>query len=280
MQQGNMSPMTPNQNWGYSQFPQPPQTYPQQGVQSTNFPQMQNPTQLGFPNQIQPDQSVMEMGKRFAQGMMSGSAYPESQMTFMSHLLQLNTAYTTTTSTGSSTTNNIVAATLAQDKLNYLLGWSGCNNAQTAWPINKQAWVDFVKCTTTTTKQDFIKHTFCTPLQSSFGPEMEVTKHPGFIKMMAELAFEPELETEASKVSHGLSPLCFFDLLKGALRNAIYHHNLNLQALVNTTSDIEKTKLGQWIIPQLPRDLLTVLNRMIICLQFFFGNACMLLQQI
>ena len=87
MQQGNMSPMTPNQNWGYSQFPQPPQTYPQQGMQSTNFPQMQNPTQLGFPNQIQPDQSVMEMGKRFAQGMMSGSAYPESQMTFMSHLL-------------------------------------------------------------------------------------------------------------------------------------------------------------------------------------------------
>ena len=62
MPQGNVSPMTPNQNLGYPQFPQTTYPYPQQGMQPTSFPQNQNPAQLGFPNQIQPDTSVMELG--------------------------------------------------------------------------------------------------------------------------------------------------------------------------------------------------------------------------
>ena len=64
---------------------------------------------------------------------------------------------------------------------------------------------------------------------------MEFTKHQGFIKMMADLAFEPQLETVASKVSHGLSPLYFFDLERGALLSAMYYYNLNQEASVNTS---------------------------------------------
>ena len=188
-------------------------------------------------------------------------------MSFVFNLLQYGSTCTTTTSTAApSTTNGIMAAKLAQDKLNQLLGWSGCNNAQAAWPVNNQAWVDFVKCTTAPTRQDFITTYFCTPLQNNFGRDMDFTKHQGFVKMMADLAFEPQLEVEASKVSHGLSPLYFFDFQRGALLSSMYYHNLNLQALVNTTSDIEKTKMGQPIIPRSPKDLLTVLNRMIVCL--------------
>ena len=60
----------------------------------------------------------------------------------------------------------------------------------------------------------------------------------------------------------------------------MYFHNLNLQASVNTTSNIENTKMGAPIIPLSPKELLTVLNRMIICLQFFFSKLCMLVNQI
>ena len=177
----------------------------------------------------------MEMGRRLAQGMITGAQINGDHMSFVSNLLQYGSTCTTTTSTApSTTTNSIMAAKLAQDKLNHLLGWSGCNNAQAAWLVNNQAWVEFVKCTTATTRQDFITTYFCTPLQNTFGRDMEFTKHQGFIKMMADLAFAPVLEVEASKVSHGLSPLCFFDLQKGALITGMYYHDLNMQASVNT----------------------------------------------
>ena len=223
----------------------------------------------------------MSLGLKMVEGLVLGVPTNRDHMTLMSNLLQFGSTCTTTTSTSApSSTNGIMAAKLAQDKLNHLFGWSGCSNPQIAWSINNQAWVDFIKCTSASTRQDFVTRYFCTPLQNKFHREMEFTKLHGFIKMMAELAFEPQLETVASKVSHGLSPLCFFDLERGALLSAMYYYNLNQEASVNTTSDIEKTKMGTPIIPWSPKELLAVLNRMMICLQFFFGNYCILLNQI
>ena len=213
MPQGNFSLSTPNQNLGYQPFPQAQQPYLQQGMQYNNYPQNQNPSQLGFPTQDPSDLSVLEMVQRMAQGMVMGAPVNKDHMSFVSNLLQYSSTCTTTTPTSAlSTTNAIITARLAQNKLNHLLGWSGCNNPQTAWSIDNQAWVDFVKYTTGPTRQEFITTYFCTPLQTRFGRKMDFTKHQGFVKMMADLAFEPQLEAEASKVSHGLSPLCLFDL--------------------------------------------------------------------
>ena len=281
MPQGNFSHTTPNQNLGYQPFPQAQQPYLQQGMQYNNYPQNQNPSQLGFPTQNQTDLPLSEMGRSMAQNLVTGAPVNEAHMSFVSNLLQYGSTCTTTTSTPApSTTNGIMTARLAQGKLHNLLGWSGCNNPQTAWAINNQAWVDFGKCTTGTTRQEFIKSYFCTPLQTRFGRDIDFTKHQVFIKMMADLDFEPQLEAESFKVSHRISPLCFFDLQRGALLNSMYFHKLNLQATVNTTSDIEETKMGAPIILLSPKELLTVLNRMIICLGFFFGNFYMLRSQI
>ena len=78
--------------------------------------------------------------------------------------------------------------------------------------------------------------------------------------MLETLLCQPTLDTEASKVTHGLSPLCFFDLQKGALNSANYYDTLNRQASVTTTSNMEKARLGQPIMPHSPQELLVVLN--------------------
>ena len=173
-----------------------------------------------------------------------------------------------------------MVATFQQEKLCHLIGWSGCNNAQTAWSFNNSVWVNLVKCTTANMKHEFIKTHFCLPLQAQYGRDMDFTKHQGFSKMLETFSFRPTFDREASKVTHGLSPLCFFDLQKGALNSTNYYDTLNRQASVTTTSDMEKARLGQPIIPRSPQELLAVLNQMIICLQFMFGMLCGLAQEV
>ena len=188
------------------------------------------------------------MGRSLLQGIINGTAVSEGQMTLVSNLLQYGTS-ATTTSTAPLSTNGIMQATLQQDKLHHLLGLSGCNNTQAAWRSNNSAWFQLVKCTTASTKQEFIKTHFCVPLQAAYGQDMDFTKHQGFIKILETFSFAPVLDVDPPKVTHGLSPLCFFELHKGALISANYYDALNRQASVNTTSDIEKAKLGQLIMP-------------------------------
>ena len=173
-----------------------------------------------------------------------------------------------------------MAATLQQDKLCCLLGWSGWNNTQTALSFNKSAWFNLVKCTTAGTKQEFTKTHFCIPLQEMYGWEVDFTKHQGFIKMLETFSFTTVLDADPSKVTHYLSPLCFFELHKGALISTNYYDALNQQASVNTTSDIEKACLGQLMMPWSPLELIAVLNQMLICLQFMFHRLCRLAQEI
>ena len=160
------------------------------------------------------------------QGTMTGGPATEGQLTLMSNLLQYGTS-TTTTSTSTSSTNSILAATLQQEKLCHLFGWLGCNNTQTAWSFNNSVWLNLVKCTTTNMKHEFIKTHFCLPLQAQYGRNMDFTKHRGFSKMLETYSFRPTLDTEASKVIQGLSPLCFFNLQKGVLSSANYYDPLN-----------------------------------------------------
>ena len=140
MQEDNFTIMIPGQNLGYQQFLQSQQPNQQQSLRPYNFPHNQNLYQHGSPSQNTTDVSIIEMERSLLQGTMNGAVVTERLLLLVSNLLQYGTSTTTlSTSTSTSSTNSIMVATLQQDKLCHLLGWLGCNNAQTAWSFNNSA---------------------------------------------------------------------------------------------------------------------------------------------
>ena len=181
--------------------------------------------------------------------------------------------------------SNIITQTPAIDRLQEhhvlpnLLGWAGLTEHDIDYfhAHTHNFWEKFLHKSTTAGKLQQINQ-YLLPRIPDFYPDLVKSTHHTWQKTIATLDLAPQPIPPGTKA--GLGPLAYVQRAWKEIHTLDYNRHLNASASHTTTADIEKTKLGDPILPDRLGELKDVLKRQSKALQLLFTHRCPLATEI